>query len=77
MKLFFINLQLVLTSVVIVCNSIDDPYAQACVPSWVKNMNIKGFNLISRVNQIGFLVQHESCECECGLNKSICKKKKK
>ena len=30
------------------------------------------FNLMSRVNETRFLVQHESCECKCGLNESVC-----
>ena len=28
------------------CNTIDNPYAQTCVPNKVKNMNLKVFNLI-------------------------------
>ena len=27
-------------------------------------MNIKEFNLISRVNEAIFFIQHESCECK-------------
>ena len=41
------------------CNIIDDPYAQVCVPNKVKNINAKIFNLMSRVNETKFLVQHE------------------
>ena len=29
------------------CNNINDPYAKMCVPDFVKNLNIKVFNLIS------------------------------
>ena len=32
-------------------------------------MNVKVFNLILGVNETRFLVQHESCEGKCGLNK--------
>ena len=48
-------------------------YYYACffVPNNVKNMNVKVFNLISGVNKTRFIVQHESCACECGLNKSV------
>ena len=28
-------------------------------------------------NETGFLVQHESCECKCRLNKNICNSKQK
>ena len=59
------------------CYTIDDPYAEVCIPNKVKNMNIKVFNLMSGVNETRFLVQHDSCECKCGLNESVCSSKKK
>ena len=33
------------------CNNINDLYAKFCVPDFVKNMNIKVFNLMSRTNE--------------------------
>ena len=33
------------------CNNINDPYAKLCVPDVIKNLNVKGFNLISRTNE--------------------------
>ena len=44
------------------CNIIDDPYARVCVPKKEENMNVKVFNLMSRVNETRLLVQHEMCE---------------
>ena len=38
------------------CNTIDDPYAQFCVPNKFQNMNAKVFDLISGVNETRFLV---------------------
>ena len=29
------------------CNNINDPYPRLCVPNFVKNINLKVFNLIS------------------------------
>ena len=29
------------------------------------------------VNKTSFIVQHESCECRCGLNEGICNLKQK
>ena len=40
-------------------------------------MNAKVFNLISRVDEARFTVQHESCECICRLNESVCNSKQK
>ena len=49
-----------------ICNTIDDPYAQICVPE--KNMDVRAFNLILRENESRFLVQHKLCQCNCRLN---------
>ena len=40
-------------------------------------MNVKVLNLISVLNETRYLVQHESCECKCGLSKSACNSKQK
>ena len=36
---------------------------------------IKVYILMSKVNETIFLVQYESCECNCGFNESICNSK--
>ena len=56
-------------------NIIDDPHPRVCVPNKVKDMNEKVFNLMAWVNERKLLVQHESCECKCGLNESVCHSK--
>ena len=33
------------------CNNINDPYAKLYVPDFVKNINVKVFNLTPRTNQ--------------------------
>ena len=33
------------------CSNINDPMAKLCVPSIVKKMNIKVFNMLSRINE--------------------------
>ena len=33
------------------CNNVNDPYSNLCVSYVVKNMNIKVFNLVSRINE--------------------------
>ena len=35
-------------------------------------MNVKILNLIQSVDKTRFLVQHDSCECICSLNESVC-----
>ena len=33
------------------CNNINDPYAKQCVPTSIKNINVRVFNLMSRSNK--------------------------
>ena len=33
------------------CSNVNDPYAKLCIPDIVKNINIKVFNLMSRINE--------------------------
>ena len=72
MKLFFHLFTVSVNKCVGSCNAINDPHDQVYVPNKVNNMNVKVFNLISIVNETTFLVQHESCECKCGLNERLC-----
>ena len=57
------------------CNNINDPYAKICVPYAVKDLNVKIFNLMSRTNETRHIKWHETCECECRLNVSVCNNK--
>ena len=38
------------------CNSINDPYPKLCVPDVVKNINVKVFNLMSRINETRHII---------------------
>ena len=33
------------------CNTINDPYSKLCVPDTIKHINVKVFNLMSRINE--------------------------
>ena len=57
------------------CNSINDSYAKLCIPDVIKNLNVKVFNLISRINETRHIEWHETCKCKCRLNKSVCNTK--
>ena len=54
------------------CNSINDPYAKICVPDIVKNINVRIFNLMQRINEIRHIIWHETCKCMCRLTSSVC-----
>ena len=80
MNLFIIHLLLVLMLVLKSgggCNTIDGLYAGMCVPNKVKHMDVNVFYLKLGINETRILVQHESFECKCGLNKSVCNSKNK
>ena len=54
------------------CNNINDPMAKLCVANIVKDMNIKVFNLLARINETRKIVWHETCKCICRLTSAVC-----
>ena len=54
------------------CNNINDPMAKLWVPNIAKDMNIKVFNLLARINETRKIVWHETCKCVCRLTSAIC-----
>ena len=54
------------------CNNINDPYAKLYIPDIIKNINVKVFNLISKINETRQIVWHETCKCVCRLTSSVC-----
>ena len=53
------------------CNNINDPCANLWVPDFVKNLNVKVFNLISRTNETMHIEWHETCKCKFRLDASL------
>ena len=43
------------------CNNINDHYAKLCVPDFIKNLNIKVFNLLSITNETRHIEWHKTC----------------
>ena len=54
------------------CSNINDPYAKLCAPDVVKNINVKVFNLMSRINEIRHIIWHKTCKCIYRLSASVC-----
>ena len=54
------------------CNNINDPMAKLCVLDIVRDMNVKVFNLLSRINETKKIIWHETCKCVCRLTSAIC-----
>ena len=59
------------------CNNINNPYAKLCVPDFIRNFNVKVFNLMSRSNETRHTEWHETCECKCRLDVSNCNNKER
>ena len=59
------------------CKNINNPYAKICVPDIVRNLNVKGFNLMSRTNERRHIEWHETCKCKCKLDASVCNNKQR
>ena len=54
---------------------INDPYARLCVPDVTKNINIKVFNMMSKINEAKQILWHETCKCVCRLTTAVCNTK--
>ena len=57
------------------CGSIDNPYVKLCVPDIVRNINVKVFNLMSRINEARQIIWHETCKCMCRLKVTSSRKR--
>ena len=57
------------------CNNINDPIAKLCVVDIIKNMNIKVFNMLARINETRKITWNETCKCVCRFTKAVCNNK--
>ena len=57
------------------CNNINDPMVKLCEPDIIKDMNIKVFNMLARINETRKITWHETCKCICRFNKAVCNDK--
>ena len=53
------------------CNNINDPYAKVSIPDVIKYLNVKVFNLMSRINETRHIKWHETYKCKCKLDASV------
>ena len=54
------------------CNNLNNPFTKLCVPDIIKNINLKVFNFMSRINETRHIIWHKTCKCICRLTASIC-----
>ena len=57
------------------CDTLDNPMSKICVPKIIKNVNIKVYNFLMRLNETRNVLCHESCKCVCKLNSTVCNSK--
>ena len=57
------------------CNTLDNPMSKICVPKVIKNVNIKVYNFLMRLNKTRNVLWHERCRCVYKLNSSVCNNK--
>ena len=58
-------------------SNINNPYAKMCVLDVVKSLNVKVFNLMSKTNEKRYIKWHETCNCKCRLDASVCNNKQR
>ena len=57
------------------CDTLDNPMSKICVPKIIKNVNMKVYNFLMRLNETRNVLWLESCKCVCRLNSSVCNSK--
>ena len=57
------------------CDTLDNPMSKMCVPKIIKNVNMKVYNFLMRLNETRNVLWHENCKCVCRLNSSVCNSK--
>ena len=57
------------------CNTLDNPMSKICVPKFIKNVNMKVYNFLMRLNETRNVLWHQSSKCVCRLNSSVCNSK--
>ena len=57
------------------CDTLDNPMSKICIPKIIKNVNMKVYNFLMRLNENRNALRHESCKCVCKLNSSACNSK--
>ena len=54
------------------CNAVGDKSTKVYVASETKDINIKEFNMITRINEAKTFTKHISCDCKCKFNNTTC-----
>ena len=54
------------------CNAVDDLSKKICVPSGTKDVNVKIFDMITRIYEAKTLVKRINCDCKCKFNSKTC-----
>ena len=49
--------------------------SKICVPKIIKNVNMKVYKFLMRLNETRNVLWHESCKCVCRLYSSVCNSK--
>ena len=57
------------------CDTLDNLMSKICVPKIIKDVNMKVYNFLMRLNETRNVLWHESCKCVCRLNSSVCNSK--
>ena len=59
------------------CNTVDDLCTEVCIPSETKDVNVKVFNMKTRINEAKTFAKHISCNCKCNFDSATCNSSQK
>ena len=58
-------------------NTVVDLSTKICIPSKTKDVIVKVFNMITRINKAKSFVKTISCDCKCKFNSATCNSNQK
>ena len=59
------------------CNVVDVLSTKICVPNKTKEVSVKRFSMVTRIDEAKALVKHISCDCKDKLNSTTCNSNQK
>ena len=54
------------------CNTMNDLSNKVCIPNKTEDLNLRVFNMITRINELKTLAKHISCECKRKFDVTKC-----
>ena len=59
------------------CNFVDGLSSTTCASNKTKSVNVKVFNMLTKINDAKTLIKHNSCDCKSKFDSTACSSSQK